>query len=197
LPVGVNGSSAKTFQHAMVAFYSSVSYTCYYTSLPRSASHQRDTGLADSAMAADDQQTRETSMAIEARYRRSSKYAAKATAKSTKRVIGQVCNDPFANYTTTIPIEYGTQPRAECGPPSPADEAAAMNKAKAQFKQIAADYCKEGKCDTREFCAATVTNLVAENQGVVSTAAPNNQVRCAIKFKVSGNISCTCAAEPA
>jgi len=119
---------------------------------------------------------------------------AKAHAPAADRQVklGKECNDPIAAYTKTVEIPYGdAQPRENCGPPTDEEEGDALDKAKKAFKGAAAKYCAKGDCPPPQTCGSTVSIASIENLGVVST--PDGHLkRCAIKFKITGRIVCTC-----
>jgi hypothetical protein len=107
-----------------------------------------------------------------------------------------VCNDPLPTYTTTIEIPNGqAQAGADCAPPTPAQEGAALNMAKNMFRTVAAEYCEKGEesCPGEKKCNATVMITSVENQGVVSTLGAGGIKNCSIKFKITGSISCACS----
>ncbi len=65
--------------------------------------------------------------------------------------------------------------------------------AKEAFKEVAAAYCGTRGCGDNETCTSSVKIASTEDLGVVSTPVPDSsRVRCSIKFKVVGSITCTC-----
>jgi hypothetical protein len=106
------------------------------------------------------------------------------------------CNDAIAAYTTTFEIPYGREGAPgsphECEPPSFAEEGAALDTAKNNFKAVAAAYCDKGQCPVAsQQCLATVEILAVENLGMSTKTAEGSQ-RCRLKFKVTGSITCRC-----
>ena len=75
----------------------------------------------------------------------------------------------------------------------PEDRGEALHKAKEAFEEAAAAYCGTQRCGDNETCTSSVKIASTEDLGIVSTPVPgSSQVRCSIKFKVVGSITCTC-----
>ena len=114
-----------------------------------------------------------------------------------KKVAAPDCNDAIAAYTTTFEIPYGregsvAESAQDCQPPSFAEEGAALDSAKNNFKEVAAEYCAKGTCAGSNMkCRAIVEILAVENLGVSTKTAGPHQ-RCRLRFKVTGSISCRC-----
>jgi hypothetical protein len=120
-------------------------------------------------------------------------HAALPKIRTTRRAAGGPCNDPIGSYVKTVDIPYGQpQPRASCDPPTADEEGAAMDAAKDAFKAAANAYCGRGTCPNPSHrCVASVTIASIENQGVVETRV-GEMKRCAIRFKITGSVSCSC-----
>ena len=119
-----------------------------------------------------------------------------SVSRQMREPVGKECNETIAAYATTVQIEYGNaQPREQCAGPTPKEEGEALDKAKDAFKGTAAAYCATRACGPQQRCTASVTIASVEDLGVVSTPVTGDtRVRCAIRFKVVGSITCTCQA---
>jgi hypothetical protein len=134
-------------------------------------------------------------MAKQQRVATSRKVPSRRTSGLT-RVANTTCNDAMPGYTTAIDVLYGDpQPRNECEPPTPAQKGAALDSAKKLFKEEAAAYCAKGTCpQPSHLCVSAVTFTSVQFKGVVSTDV-GTQKRCALRYEITGNISCTCSGE--
>jgi hypothetical protein len=119
--------------------------------------------------------------------------------KKTPRVIrlaAAPCNDTLSNYVSEITVPYGNpQPRAACAVPSADEKGTAMNDAKNRFKADAEAYCNKGKCaEPSHTCTSKVTITQIVDEGIVETK-DGELKRCALKFKITGTIECSCPGE--
>lgn len=134
-------------------------------------------------------------MAKQRRFATSRKISSRQTSRLT-RAADTSCNDAMPAYTTAIDVPYGDpQPRKECGPPTPAQKGAALDAAKKSFKEEAEAYCAKGTCPHPSHrCVSTVAFTSVQFKGVVSTD-DGTLKRCALRYEITGNISCSCSGE--
>lgn len=98
--------------------------------------------------------------------------------------------------TWTSPTEYtSVDVKADCPAPNPFQMAEGIRDAKEQFGEIADQYCLLQECKGDELCLYAGGKLDISFEEPVGKIV-GNQKDCFLKFKMTGELGCTCKPRP-